>query len=404
MRKRVVAALIVVVSVIGAGTQLLSGQARNVPTFKVDTTWPKLPNNWVVGTSSSIFVDQHDNVWMLHRPRSVPAGRQSAPAVLEYDSKGNFIQAWGGPGTGYDWPSNEHGIFVDDKDQVWICGSGAGDDMILKFTDKGKFLMQIGKQGSSAGNADTKNVNMPADMFVYPKTNELFVADGYGNRRLIVFDATTGVFKRMWGAYGNKPSSTGDRLPAARGAAPAAAAPIARGANAPNAGAAPAGGGRGAGGGGRTGGAPPMPDQATLQSADFELVHSVAVSHDDLVYVADRPNRRIQVFSLDGKFVAQMQINPQGPSAQSVAGISFSPDPEQRLMYVGDYGNSQIVTIDRKALKILNVWGTRGAAPGEFQGIHELNLDSQGNLYVAEVAPGNRFQRFVRSGTVASSN
>ena len=148
-----------------------------------------------------------------------------------------------------------------------------------------------------------------------------------------------------------------------------------------------------------------MPDQTTLQAADFELVHSVAVSHDDLVYVADRPNRRIQIFTLEGKFVSQMLINPQGPSGQSVAGIAFSPDPEQRLMYVGDYGNSQVLTIDRKALKILNVWGTRGAAPGDFQGIHEVNLDSHGNLYVAEVAPGNRFQRFVRSGTVpASSN
>ena len=167
---------------------------------------------------SKIVVDRHDNVWLIHRPRTVPADKTPAPAVVEFDANGKFLQGWGGPAEGYDWPDAEHNVFVDYKDNVWISGSSPSgqsktqdsDDMILKFTTTGKFLMQIGGRSKSLGSKDPKSVNKPGDIFVSAKTNELYAADGYGNRRLIVFDADTGAFKRMWGAFGKPPVDTPD--------------------------------------------------------------------------------------------------------------------------------------------------------------------------------------------------
>ena len=215
--------------------------ATRVPVFEVDPAWPKLPNDWVVGHVASVAVDRRDHVWMLHRPNTIPEDRRShaAPPVLEFDASGKFVNAWGGPGPGYDWPDSEHGIAVDYKDHVWIGGSAPvapslrnlDDDMILKFDNKGKFLLQIGGRSVSKGNADTKTVHQSADVFVWPKTNEAFVADGYGNRRVIVFDADTGAFKRQWGAFSNAPIDV---------------APAARGGGGGGAGGANAGGGRGA--------------------------------------------------------------------------------------------------------------------------------------------------------------
>src|ERR1051326_894317 len=183
---------------------------RKVPVFDVDTTFPNLPNNWVLGNVSKVVVDRHDNVWFIHRPNmpglKVPEGKTPAPPVLEFDAAGKFIQAWGGPAAGYDWPDTEHNIFVDQKDNVYITGSSPNnsktansDDMLLKFTDKGKFIFQIGGRSASLGNKDPKSVNKPGDLFVDSKKNEIYAADGYGNRRLIVFDADNGAFKRMWG-------------------------------------------------------------------------------------------------------------------------------------------------------------------------------------------------------------
>src|SRR5262245_41421281 len=198
--------------------------ARQVPVFEVDSGWPKLPNNWVVGHVASVAVDRRDHVWMLHRPNTIPEDKRknAAPPVLEFDASGKFVNAWGGPGQGYDWPDSEHGIAVDYKDHVWIGGSAPvapslrylDDDRLIKFDNKGKFLLPIGGRTASKGNADTKTVHQSADVFVWPKTNEAFVADGYGNRRVIVFDADTGAFKRMWGAFGN---TAIDVIPAPRG-------------------------------------------------------------------------------------------------------------------------------------------------------------------------------------------
>src|SRR5713101_7774829 len=179
------------------------------PLFQVDPSWPKMPSKWVFGLVSGVTVDsQQNHVWVVHRPRTVKPDQKSmaGPPVFEFDTAGNFIQAWGGPGEGYEWPATEHGVYVDHKGFVWIAGSGSKDHQLLKFTRTGKFVMQIGHSGKSTGNADTANVNGPADIFVYAKTNELFVADGYGNHRVIVFDADTGAFKRMWGAFGKPPT------------------------------------------------------------------------------------------------------------------------------------------------------------------------------------------------------
>ena len=164
---------LMVIAVVGhhdlAGVAQSANQPAGMPVFQVDPTWPTLPNNWVVGVVSSVTVDRRDHVWILHRPRSVSEELKSraAPPVLEFDADGKFVNAWGGAGEGYDWPLNEHGIAVDHKDIVWIGGSGITDDMLLKFTLQGKFLQAIWRQRQSKGNADTKNVNRPADIFVY---------------------------------------------------------------------------------------------------------------------------------------------------------------------------------------------------------------------------------------------
>src|SRR6187431_2544544 len=203
------------VAVAVAATLAAQSASTQVPVFEVDTAWPKLPNNWVLGQTPGVAVDSHDHIWVLHRPRTVAEAQraQAAPPLLEFDADGKFLRAWGGPGNGFDWPDSEHGVFVDYKDNVWIGGSSPtstsltkrSDDMLLKFTKEGKFLLQIGGPDKSGGNKDTRSVNKPADAFVYQKTNELYVADGYGNRRVIVFDAEKGTFKRMWGGSGLAP-------------------------------------------------------------------------------------------------------------------------------------------------------------------------------------------------------
>ena len=272
---------LIVIAVVGLHT--LSGAAQSpsrsagMPVFQADPTWPKLPNNWVVGIVSAVTVDSRDHVWILHRPRTVAAELKdrAAPPVLEFDADGKFVNAWGGAGNGYDWPTTEHGITVDHKNIVWIGGSGVGDDMLLKFTLQGKFLRQFGKSGQGKGNADTGNVNRPADIFVDAKTNETYVADGYGNRRVVVFDADTGAFKRMWGAFGNEPL---DKVPPPPKVPEDQRVPDME----------------------ATG---PGPDQFVTP------VHAVRVSKDGLVYVSDRGGKRVQVFTLEGKFVTQVFID-----------------------------------------------------------------------------------------------
>ena len=330
---------------------------RSVPTFAVDASWPTLPNDWVLGQVSSVTVDDQDHVWVLHRPRTVEDEQgTAAPPVLEFDDAGTFIRAWGGPGAGYEWPANEHGIHVDHQGHVWVGGNSGqpeSDDMLLKFTTEGELLLQVGHRGQSSGNMDTENVRRPAEAFVYQDTNEVFVADGYGNRRVIVLDADTGAFKRMWGAFGNAPLD-----------------------------------------------APPDTDAADAARGpeQFATVHGIEVSNDGLVYVADRNNSRIQVFTIDGDYATQGFINRQGDSASTAAGLAFSPDAQQQFMYVADQGNSHIHIVDRQTLEVLDSFGTNGENPGEFQALHHIASDSHGNLYTAEAQRGRRVQKFELTG------
>jgi DNA-binding beta-propeller fold protein YncE len=254
--------------------------------------------------------------------------------------------------------------------------------MILKFTNKGKFVMQIGRRDRSDGNKDTKNVYSATDVYLYRKTNELFVADGYINRRVIVFDPETGAFKRMWGAFGNVPDDPPEILrdartpPAPRGASPAPGGPpVASGTN-------PIGFVR-----------QERPDRAAMATLPqfTGAVHAVKVSRDGMVYVADRTSGRVQVFTIDGKYLKQLLV-------ENPAGIALSPDADQRFMYVVNMAGSKVVVVERGSLEVLYQFGARSDRPGDFQGVHHLAIDSKGNLYTAEAEPGNRFQRFVFTG------
>ena len=360
----------------------------NLPVLEVDPFWPKMPEKFILGPVRGVAIDLQDNVWIAQDGSGLSADMRGAaanppqaeccmpaPPIMEFDAAGNYIKGWGGPGEGYDWPQQIHGLFIDYKGNLWVSSERAGDNHILKFSRDGKFLLQIGKPGQSTGNADKVNVNRAADMHVHPKTNELFVADGYGNRRVIVFDADTGAYKRHWGAYGNVPED----------AAPAPAAPAAGGR-----------GGRGA--------AVPEPAPARAPNAppstQFNLVHDVRVSNDDLVYVADRNNNRIQIFSLDGKFVKEVFIaRDTSTSNGTVYSLAFSVDAAQRFLYVADAGNGRIRILNRQTMEVLGSIGRWGRQPGQFMVPHDIAVDSKGNLYVGEIREGN-IQKFVLKSTL----
>jgi DNA-binding beta-propeller fold protein YncE len=341
--------------------------AQQAPKFQVDPSWPSIPNNWQFGQVASVAVDADDHVWVLQRPGTLAPEEKprAAPPLLEFDAAGAFVQAWGGPGDGYDWPSSEHGVYVDPAGYVWIGGNGENDHHVLKFTKAGRFVMQIGRPGQSKGNADTANLNQPADAFVFSKTNELFVADGYGNRRIIVFDATTGRFKRMWGAFGNVPSD------APPNPAPADADPN---------------------------GAPQF----------VQPVHAARVSNDGLVYVSDRGGKRVQVFTIEGKFVDQVFIGrecrtPECGNGTTAASTAFSADPDQRFLYVANRSQAKVMVFDREHLRLLDAFGGWGSAPGEFGTLHHMASDSRGNLYVTEVTPLRPENRRIQKFTLVSS-
>ena len=330
------------------------------PEFRVDPFWPNpLPNNWILGQVSGVAVDENDHVWVLHRPKTLDARQRGeeglcctpAPPVIEFSPDGNVLRSWGGPGDDFEWPESEHGIHVDHQGHVWIGGNATTDSHILKFTADGDFLMQIGRAGQSGGSNDTVNLGRPAAIKVDADANEVYVADGYGNRRVIVFDTETGTYKRHWGAYGEAPSDV--ELPIYD------------------------------------------PEVEPIQHYRSP-VHDVSLSHDGLVYVADRTNNRLQVFEKDGTFVREAFIRPETLGSGSVSGVTLSIDDAQRWLFVPDGTNNVIWTLERSSLAVVGQFGRLGKYAGQFYRLHNLAIDSHGNLYTTEVNVGQRVQKFNR--------
>jgi DNA-binding beta-propeller fold protein YncE len=384
----------------GAAVQAAAVQA---PRFEVDPLWPKpLPNKWILGQTIGVSVDAQDHIWIIHRAGSLEPGEvhattnpptaqccAPAPPILEFDEAGNLIGHWGGPGEGYDWPDSNHGITVDYKGNVWIGGNGRGtppggrgpaaargrqaapgtnqqqnenqselggyfnDNMVLKFTPAGKFIMQIGKAGQSRGSNDTANLRLPAKTFVDKEANEVYVADGYGNHRVIVYDADTGQYKRHWGAYGNKPDD---------------------------------------GNLGRYD--PTAPPAKQFRNP----VHCADLSNDRLLYVCDRVNDRLQVFKPDGTFVKEGFFAKNTLGSGSAWDIAFSKDAQQKYIYLADGENDRVHILLRDTLEMLTSFGEGGRQPGEFYGVHSIATDSKGNVFTTETYRGQRVQKFDYKG------
>jgi DNA-binding beta-propeller fold protein YncE len=346
------------------------GKGAQAPRFEVDPFWPKpLPNHWLLGSTIGVAVDARDHVWIIHRGAATMDKRTEmtavgnpptskvccspAPPILEFDQQGNLVGHWGGPGQGYDWPQSNHGVTVDYKNNVWIGGNGEKDAHILKFTRDGKFLLQLGKPGANAGSNDMTNFGRVAKIFIDPKSNEAYVADGYLNKRVAVLDADTGKIKRYWGAYGKKPDD----------------APL----------------------GNYSPDAPPAPQFRNP-------VHCAMLAVDGLVYVCDRQNDRIQVFRQDGTFVREKFIARETLGSGSVWDIAFSHDPQQQFLYLADGVNEKVYIIRRDTLDVLTSFGDGGRQPSQFFGVHSIAVDSQGNVYTTETYEGKRLQKFVNRG------
>ena len=366
------------------------------PRFEVDPMWPKpLPHHWILGMTVGVSVDAQDHIWIVHRPDSLEywetyAEQQPAigdccapaPPVLEFDQEGNLINSWGGPGEGYEWPCVHARYFhrpgrqrLDWRQRARaqvapggsVCpgrprpqapqppnpGAPYHDCMILKFTPQGKFLMQIGKAGQSKGSNDLENLQGPAKMWFDQAAQEIYVADGYGNRRVIVFDYETGKYKRHWGAYGHTPNDEGF-------------------------------------------GTYTTPIEGDQQFRN--PVHCAVLSNDRQLYVCDRINNRIQIFNPQGVFQKEFYYYTRTRGDGSVWDIAFSHDPEQRFIYVADGANEKIHILDRKTMQVLTSFGDGGRQPGEFYAVHSIATDSKGNIFTTETYRGQRVQKFVFKG------
>ena len=391
-KRKLYANVIVITLFIVAGIGgVLHAQTRaavQAPRFEVDPLWPKpLPNHWVLGSVTGVAVDRDDHIWIVHRGAdSLGANEKGgilkpptgccvpAPPVLEFDQAGNLIGHWGGPGEGYEWPQSTGGITIDHKGNVWIAGAGqpepaAGqargaaapakpqDAHVLKFSPAGQFILQIGHAGKVESNDSKTGLNRPAGVSVDTNANEVYVADT-GNRRVVVFDADTGAYKRHWGAYGEKPDDS------------------ALAAYDPNA----------------------------SPAKQFRAVSSTAVATDGSVYVCDRSNNRIQVFKKDGKFVKEVSISKGTLGDGSVWSLALSHEPAQRMIYVADGQDKKILVLRRDTLETVASFGDGGRMPGQFYGVGSIAVDRKGNVYTGETYEGKRVQKFVYKGQGASTN
>jgi hypothetical protein len=369
------AALVTALTALGVAQRALetavdaqAGGAVMAPRFEVDPMWPKpLPNHWLFGNAIGVGVDKQDHVYIIHRgagslePKEVYATANPpaseccfpAPPVVEFDPAGNVVRAWGGPGEGYEWPASNHGITPDGKGNLWIGGNGGNDGHVLKFTQDGKFVKQFGFAYASAGSNDLWAFRQVAKVSIDDAANEAYVSDGYGNKRIAVIDMDSGAIKRYWGAYGNKPDDTNQ---------------------------------------GRYNPSAPISQQFR------NPVHCAEPSNDGFVYVCDRVNDRIQVFSKDGKFVKEAFVAKNTLGDGAVWDIAFSRDAEQKYFYLADGANEKIRVFDRASLTELTSFGDGGRQPGQFYAVHSIATDSKGNIYTTETYRGQRLQKFVYKG------
>ena len=367
--------LVAVIAMLGIGATALERsananrvEAKEAPMFEVDPFWPKpLPNHWILGAAVGVGVDSRDHVFIIHRKAPLnerteigaatdpPTGECCLPApyILEFDPDGNLVNSWGGPADGYTWPTSNHGITVDPKDNIWIGGNGEGDSQILKFTRDGRFLMEIGSPGQETNSNSTEHFGRVAKISFDATGDEAYIADGYRNRRVAVLDANTGEFKRYWGAYGNTPSDS------------------------------------------NIGSYDP---EAPLAQQFRTPVHCAEPSNDGFVYVCDRPNDRLQVFRTDGTYVTEKIIAPLTLGDGSTWDIAFSRDPNQTYMYLADGKNMKVYIMERESLEILTTFGDGGRQPGLFFAVHSIATDSRGNIFTTETYEGKRVQKFVYKG------
>jgi hypothetical protein len=348
------------------------------PKYKVDPFWPKpLPDKWVTGEVAGTCLDSRDHLIIVNRGFQAgglqPPENQTArasPPVIEFDKAGNVVRAWGDPtlntvpqgtlppGTNQVLPNSIHGCFVDYQDNVWIAGNG--DGVVQKYSHNGTFLMQIGMKGVCDGvggvcgnpglNSSPILLNQPADIAVDPSNGDVYIADGYGNHRVVVFNKF-GVYQRQWGSAG------------------------------------------------------PGPGQ--FAAGDGGHPHCVVLGNDNLVYACDRGQDRIQVFDKMGKLKRIIPVVPgTGTPGLGTAGsawdVDFSPDRRQELMFDTDGGNEAVWIFDRVAGVILGGFGRHGHMAGDFTFVHTVAADSSGNLYLGETVGGRRLQKFLKDGN--SSN
>ena len=388
LRGSATVALVILLALVPSSAQ--RAPTTEAPTFQVDPLWPKpLPNHWILGSVTGVSVDAQDHIWLVHRgmdsltarteagigtdPPTAEACCAPAPFVLEFDQAGTLLSSWGGPGQGYEWPRTPSGIAVDSKGNVWIAGTqpapsglagnappAPSDAHVLKFSRDGKFLLQIGHPGKIEGSFSKTTLNRPAGFAFDPVVNEVYVADGLGNRRVVVFDSETGAYKRHWGAYGQ----------------PTNEAPVS------------------------------TYDPDNPPEKQFRNVSCVRIAKDGQVYVCDRQSDRIQVFKKDGTFVKEAFVSKSTLGQGALWDIAFSNDPQQRFLYAADGSDQKVWVLRRDTLDVVSSVGAGGRWPGHFYGVGNIAVDSKGNLYTGETYEGKRLQKFIYKGvaTVTGAN
>lgn len=362
----------------------IAPEGTPMPRFKVDAAWPLMPDDLLLGQVSGVAVGPDDSVWVVHRPHALTATDtglaqnppiavccKPAPPVAHFGKDGAYLGGWGGPASAptiegvNQWPGSLHGIFVDQDNTVWFGGNGKDDHVVLNYTAEGKFIHAFGRRGQTAGNESTDRLGNPSD--INHSDGMVVISDGYTNRRVIGFDDRTNGYKGRWGAYGKPPVA-----PTRQGAFDQSHAVD--------------------------------PSKVADPKAPIfaDIVHCVVPTKDGHLYVCDRNNNRAQLFrrGKDGSltFVRDLVIAGETGGTHTVTDIAFSPDPEQKYLYVADMMNGRIWVLLRKTHEVLGAFGRVGRQAGQFTWLHSIDTDSEGNIYATEVNTGRRVQKLVFTG------